>query len=191
MTSFDPERLRAGLLPAGAVLPCPDGFRRAAVLVPILEGPAGLEIAFTVRSATLPHHAGQIAFPGGGAEPGESPEDTARRETEEEVGLRVPPEAILGRLHDLPSPAAYQATPVVAFLPAPSGWRFRPEEVAEVFTAPLAELRAVTPRTLERTFRGRPRRLTQYLWRGRDIWGFTGNVLHDLLARLDAAERGA
>lgn len=164
--------------------PLPDGFRRAGVLVPILWGADGPRLLFTVRSRTLSHHAGQIAFPGGAVEAGETPEEAARREAWEEVGLDVPPSALLGRLRALPSPAGYLATPVVAVLPVPSRLRLQPSEVEEAFTAPLDELIAIRPTTLHRTLRGEAQTLHRYHWRARDIWGFTGNVVHDLIARL-------
>ena len=95
------------------------GYRRAAVLVPVLQTSGGLELFFTVRSAGLPHHAGQISFPGGRLEPGESLSDAARRETLEEVGLNVPETDLLGTLFELPSPARYLVTPVVGLIAWP------------------------------------------------------------------------
>ncbi|MDF1523224.1 MAG: CoA pyrophosphatase, partial [Trueperaceae bacterium] len=65
------------------------GHGRAAVLVPLLDGPDGLELLFTVRASGLARHAGQVAFPGGRLEAGEDVVATAIREAEEEVGLRV------------------------------------------------------------------------------------------------------
>lgn len=161
------------------------GFRRAAVLVPILIGDGGTELLFTVRSRALPHHAGQISFPGGGVEANESPEQAARREAFEEVGLEVPDAALLGRLSELPSPAGYLATPVVAVVPWPQELRIDPGEVEEAFTVPLRDLRAILPTTEVRSLRGSPRTLHRYVWGDRDIWGFTGNVLRELLDVLD------
>lgn len=157
------------------------GFRRAAVLVPLLDGRGGPELLFTVRAATLANHAGQIAFPGGGADPGEPLETAALRETEEEVGLRVEPSAVLGTLSDHPSPAGYVATPVVARIAWPQPLRLNPLEVAEVFTAPLAELAAITPESEVKELRDYRRRIFTYRWRDRRIWGFTGNVVKNFL----------
>lgn len=188
------SRLRQRLARAsGAVpgAPRPVGFRRAAVLVPILVSDDGAELLFTVRSRALAHHAGQISFPGGGVEAGESPEQAARREAYEEVGLEVPETAILGRLSELPSPAGYVATPVVAALRWPQPLRIEAGEVEEAFTVPLRDLRDTLPTTEVRTFRGAPRTLHRYVWGQRDIWGFTGNVLRELLDVLgDPGEEG-
>ncbi len=188
------SRLRRRLARASGAHPVaarPAGFRRAAVLVPILLSDDGAKLLFTVRSRALANHAGQISFPGGGVEAGESPEQAARREAYEEVGLVVPETAIVGRLSDLPSPAGYVATPVVAELRWPQPLRIDPGEVEEAFTVPLRDLRATLPQTEVRTFRGAPRTLHRYVWGDRDIWGFTGNVLRELLDVLgDPGEEG-
>lgn len=160
------------------------GFRPAAVLVPILRGPDGLELLFTVRGEQLTHHAGQIAFPGGRLDPGESVEQAALRETFEEIGLDVPPAAILGWLDDHPSPARFIATPVVAELDWPQPLVPNPVEVSEVFSVPLAELRAIVPRWEERVLHDFRRRIHFYAWGERLIWGFTGNIVKELLELL-------
>lgn len=166
------------------------GFRPAAVLVPVLQSPDGLELLFTVRAERLRHHAGQIAFPGGGLDPGETPEEAARRETLEEIGLEIGPDDLLGRLGQHPSPARFVATPVVALVPWPQRLNPNPEEVSEVFSVPLAELQVIEPRWEERVLEDLRRRLHYYAWGERLIWGFTGNVVKELLDLLqDDRER--
>lgn len=168
-----------------------EGFRRAAVLVPLLESEGGPELLFTVRSAALSNHAGQIAFPGGRLDPGESIEEAARRETLEEVGLEVPPSAILGRLDEHPSPAGYIVTPVLAVLPWPQPLRPNPAEVDGIFTASIAALSAITPRTEERQLRAYRRRLHFYDFEGQLIWGLTGNVLQTVLELFEPSAAGS
>ncbi|HET8984324.1 MAG TPA: CoA pyrophosphatase, partial [Trueperaceae bacterium] len=136
-------------------------------------------------SSTLRSHAGQIALPGGRLEQGESFVQAAIRETHEEVGLLVESAAVLGELSDHPSPAGYVARPVVALLHWPQPLTIDPGEVAEVFTVPLAELRAVEPRSELRELKDFRRRIYFYRWHDRDIWGFTGNVIKDLFDVLD------
>lgn len=167
-----------------------DGFRRAAVLVPMLDGPAGVELLFTVRAAKLRRHAGEIAFPGGRLEPGEDDVQAALRETMEEVGLDVHPRQVLGTLSDHPSPAGYVATPLVARVPWPQELTLDPGEVASVFTVPLERLRTITPQTRVAELASYRRLLYSYPWGEHLIWGFTGNVVRDLLEALygDAGE---
>jgi 8-oxo-dGTP pyrophosphatase MutT (NUDIX family) len=161
------------------------GFRRAAVLVPLLHAPDGLHLLFTVRSSSLSNHAGQIAFPGGRLDAGETPAQAALRETFEETGLRAAEGAILGPLYDQPSPARYLVTPLVAVLAWPQPLRPNPLEVADVFTVPLRDLLALSPRQEARQLEGQRRVLNYYTHRGpggeRLIWGLTGNVLADFL----------
>ncbi|MBS3933804.1 MAG: CoA pyrophosphatase [Truepera sp.] len=156
-------------------------FKAAAVLVLLLLSPTGAELLLTIRSSRLSHHAGQIAFPGGRLEPGESVEEAALRECAEEVGLRLPPQAVWGRLSDHPSPAGYIVTPVVAAAPATSNYRLCNGEVAEVFTIPLATLLALAPRTETRTWQGQPRTIHFFETGGRLIWGLTANIVAELL----------
>ncbi len=179
----DVERALSGSKPRRLAIP---GFRRAAVLVPLVEEDGGLSILLTVRAVTLRSHAGQIALPGGRLEPGEDSVAAAIRETHEEVGVVVPESTVLGQLSDHPSPAGYVARPVVAAVPWPQQLALDPGEVAEAFLVPLADLRSLTPTSeVRRLNDGMKRRIFSYAWRGRNIWGFTGNVIKELLDVLD------
>src|SRR5690554_124198 len=177
----DPQELRRRLAAAEPRALEIAGFRRASVLVPLLYGPGGVELLFTVRAARLKSHAGEIAFPGGRVDPGETHLEAALRETEEEVGLSVSEEQVLGRLSDHPSPAGYVATPIVAQLPWPQEMTLNPAEVDAVFTVPLAELAAIEPQTRVAELDRYRRLLYSYPWGEYLIWGFTGNVVRDLL----------
>jgi 8-oxo-dGTP pyrophosphatase MutT (NUDIX family) len=156
-------------------------FRRAAVLVPVLKTETGFELLFTVRSSQLSSHAGEISFPGGRVDDGESLDEAARREAFEEIGLTVTSEALLGYLDDVPSPANYIVTPVVAVLEKPLDLTLSQAEVEEVFTADLETLRRLEPRREERILQGHQRVIHFYTYQERVIWGLTGNVLKNLL----------
>lgn len=110
----------------------------AAVLVPLVQRPHGLSVLLTQRTAHLRDHAGQISFPGGRAEPDDgSPERTALREAQEEIGLDEPFVDILGQLPVYRTVTAYEVTPVVALVRPDFALRIEAFEVAEAFEVPL------------------------------------------------------
>lgn len=160
---------------------------QAGILVPILLKEHGPELLFTVRSSRMRRHPGQIAFPGGHLEAGETLLDAALRETFEEVGLEVDPQDVLGELDSQPSPTGTCATPFVALVRWPQELKLQDIEVDSTFTVPLQALRTIEPDSRlvhQPTF---SRRLFSYDWQGRQIWGLTGNVLHEFLTELRAA----
>ncbi len=157
----------------------------AAVLVPLVERPSGLTVLLTRRSDSLKRHSGQVAFPGGKAEPGETPAETALRETFEEIG--VDPRFIrpIGMADTYETGTGFAITPVVAFA-APDFAIVRHEaEVAEVFETPFAflmdpgnhELRVMKAADgLERRFYAMPHE-------ERTIWGATAGIVRGLYDR--------
>ncbi len=165
-----------------------DGFRlpgrhgeptRAAVLVPLVNRPAGLQVLLTQRTAHLADHAGQISFPGGRAEEHDaSVAATALREAEEEVGLPASAVTVLGRLADYETVTGYQVTPVVGWVEPPFALCPDPFEVADAFEVPLDFL--LDPANQQRHFRmlGETRRDYWAIpWRDRYIWGATAAML--------------
>jgi 8-oxo-dGTP pyrophosphatase MutT (NUDIX family) len=150
-----PERLTAAWLRSRFAHPPPDWtpeqfdealHRRptltdAAVLVPLVLREEGLQLLLTRRTAHLTDHAGQISFPGGRAESVDaSPEDTALRETEEEIGLARRHIEVIGALPDYHTITGYRVTPVVGLVTPPFALRPDAGEVDEVFEVPLAFL---------------------------------------------------
>ncbi len=110
----------------------------AAVLVPLLRQDSNWRILLTRRNAALPEHSGQVAFPGGRADPGDSsPEFTALREAQEEIGLKPEDVRLLGRLPDYFTITNYLVTPVVGVLPWPYPLHPAGDEVSRVFSIPL------------------------------------------------------
>ena len=135
---FSPS-LRAELLARCSAFPriaqeAPD-LTRAAVAITLTESDDGSgEAAFllTRRASALRAHAGQWALPGGRCDPGESPEQAALRELEEELGLRLPAEHVLGVLDDYQTRSGFLITPVVAWLEDAAALKPNPAEVASV-----------------------------------------------------------
>jgi mutator protein MutT len=155
------------------------GFRSAAVVVPLIQTGAGWELIFTVRSKQLSNHAGQVSFPGGKVDEGETLEQAAVRELQEEVGLNVT--QILGQLHSHPSPAKFVVTPIVCELDWPQEMMVNPAEVDEVFTASLDQLSKLKPRIETRSIQHDTRDIRFYDYKRWTIWGLTGNIIHDLV----------
>ncbi|MDB5363164.1 MAG: CoA pyrophosphatase [Rhodospirillales bacterium] len=163
---------------------------QAAVLVPLIRRPEGLQVMLTQRTAHLTDHAGQISFPGGRAEP----EDrdavaTALREAEEEVGLPPDLVQVLGRLDNYVTSTGYEVAPVVGLIQPPFPVTPDPHEVAEVFEVPLAFL--VDPRNHERHSRewqGRTRFFYVLPYQDRYIWGATAGMLVNLAHLLQPAD---
>ena len=115
--------------------------RLAAVLVPFLRITDDWHLLFTRRTDKLPEHSGQVAFPGGCMDPGESsPEQTALREASEEIGLQPDRVKIIGRLRSIITVTNYQVTPIVGVIPWPYPIQLEQEEVQRIFTIPLTWL---------------------------------------------------
>ncbi len=158
----------------------------AAVLVPIIVRPSGATILLTQRTAHLRDHAGQVSFPGGRSEESDaSPEATALREAEEEVGLDPAQVEILGRLPEYRTGTGFVVTPVVGFVTPPLNLKLDDFEVAEVFEPPLEFLldRANHQRHKIEA-RGAIREFWAMPWQGYYIWGATAGMLVSLCSVL-------
>lgn len=156
----------------------------AAVLVPLVAHPKPT-VLLTLRSARLTSHPGQVSFPGGRMEEGETPEQTALREAAEEVGLDPALPVILGRLPTVLTGTGYSITPVVAWLAPPLALRHDPNEVEEPFEYPLAQLiDPAAPERRRQEFRGRVREFWVWPHDRHYIWGATASMLVTLAAIL-------
>ena len=107
----------------------------AAVLMPLLRQDSAWHILLTRRRDDLPEHSGQVAFPGGRADEGDAtPEDTALRESREEIGLQPQDVVLLGRLQNYLTITNYLVTPVVGIIPWPYPLKLEAQEVSRAFT---------------------------------------------------------
>jgi 8-oxo-dGTP pyrophosphatase MutT (NUDIX family) len=158
----------------------------AAVLVPIVDRAGGLTVIFTQRTSHLKAHSGQVSFPGGRAEPSDpTPEFTALREAQEEIGLPMERVEVLARLPDYLTRTGFRVTPVIGLLTPPFELVPDPREVEEVFEVPLAYL--LDPANHGRETRELQGRTVAYYvvrYGSRTIWGATAGMLVNLYRHL-------
>ncbi len=161
----------------------------AAVLVPLINRPAGVQVLLTQRTEHLRDHGGQVSFPGGRVEPDDADrEATALRETAEEIGLAADRVIVLGRLPGYEIPSGFRITPVVGWIEPPFDVLPDAFEVADIFEAPLEYfLDAANYQRREYHFRGRHRHYLAIPWEGRYIWGATAGMLYSLCRMLNHA----
>jgi 8-oxo-dGTP pyrophosphatase MutT (NUDIX family) len=163
-----------------------DGFRRAAVLVPLLVTKRGVDLYLTRRTDDVETHKGQISFPGGGVEEADRTIiETALRESEEEIGLKPECVRAVGLIDDHVTPTGFIITPVVGVIADAPILQPNPVEVAEVLQIPLAFF-AETKRVRQekRLFRGRIHDVWFYDTGTHVIWGATAAMIRVLLRRL-------
>jgi len=169
-------------------------LRPAAVLIPIVAHGGEMTLLFTRRATHLRDHSGQVSFPGGRVAEGDaSPEATALREAEEEIGLPAAAVELVGALAPTPTMVTnYAVYPFVGLIEPGHTWQPSASEVAEVLERPLPELRASYRR--RRVLRGGiPVDTDVYVIDEHVIWGATARIVSDLLARVDPllAEAGS
>ena len=175
-------RLAQGLH-EGDANPTVDGARPSAVLVLVADGPEGAEVLLTRRSQAMRNHRGEVSFPGGRLDPGESYEQAAVREADEEVGLPHHAVEVLGRLSPISTLVSRSwIVPVLGRLTAPVSVSARTGEVDRVLWTPLLDL------TLPGTFReewwampGGERPLYFFELDDETVWGATARMLHEVL----------
>jgi len=160
----------------------------AAVLVPIIAHPEGLTVLFTRRTLHLKAHSGQVSFPGGRAEPDDpTPEHTALREAEEEIGLARERVEVLARLSEYLTRTGFRVTPVIGLIQPPLELVPDAREVDEIFEVPLAFLLdPANHRRASREINGRSVGYYEIEHEGRVIWGATAGMLVNLYRRIAA-----
>ena len=154
----------------------------AAVLVPLVDRSGGMTVLLTRRTDHMPSHAGQISFPGGRIdESDQSPEHTALRETEEEIGLKRDRIEVVGRLSARRTNSGFRVVPVVGLVAPPFILDPDPNEVAQIFEIPL-DLVLDRKNFLWESHVEAGRKREYYVLAHGDhrIWGLTAGMLYDL-----------
>lgn len=189
------ERLRKALLRqddsateySEMAMPSETPPRCAAVLIPLVQEKDAWHILFTRRTQRVESHKGQVSFPGGACDQGEvSPEDTALREVEEEIGVGPEAVRVLGRLTSMITITGFRVTPVVGVLNWPAVFRLSEGEVERIFTVPLTWLSDPANRW-QLPFPGSEREVVVYHpYDGELIWGATARMTVDFIDTVGA-----
>jgi 8-oxo-dGTP pyrophosphatase MutT (NUDIX family) len=163
--------------------PPPVGSRASAVLVPIFDGPSGPEVVLTRRSQALTNHKGEVSFPGGRVDEGETFIQAAIREAYEEINLDPLHVQVIGEMSALSTYVSNShIVPVLAYLEKPPSMSAVNAEVDRVFSVALAEL--VRDDTYVEEHWGTPPNQHQLHFFHLDdetVWGATGKMLHQLI----------
>jgi 8-oxo-dGTP pyrophosphatase MutT (NUDIX family) len=164
------------------------GYRRAAVLLPIAEHPAGPRVILTRRSDGVPTHKGQVSLPGGGyREVDGDLRVTALREAEEEIGLRPQDVVVAGRLDDaVTTGSRFVVRPFVGVVPGGYGFAADRREIQEVIQLPVAWLLAEPFRAETWSRDEGPVEVLVQTYAGHVIWGLTARILQQFVERVAA-----
>ncbi len=158
----------------------------AAVLLALVWWKEEWQLVFTRRTETVEYHKGQVSFPGGGCEVHETtPEETALREAEEEIGLRRGDIRILGRMNDVATVTGFRIMPVIGVMKWPFEYKLEPAEVVRVFVIPITWL-ADRNNWDERPFTvdGLPRSFPVIIYHpydGEILWGASARITQNFL----------
>lgn len=156
--------------------------REAGVLL-ALSDESDPEVILTLRSSHLSTHSGEMAFPGGKRDPGDSDLlTTALREAEEEVALPPGQVEVIGSLGQVVSKHLLQVTPWVGIIPPRLPLEPNPGEIDRIHRVPLSYLLDPANRRIEQIrFSGKVQQVPAWEWQGEVIWGLTAYILAELL----------
>ena len=168
----------------------PAELRKAAVLAAVTERdrPGFLLIH---RPSNMRSHPGQVAFPGGKIDPGETPVEAALREAYEELGIHEGDVKVIGTSDVYRTGTGYEITPVLAVVPPDLELFPNPTEVAAWFEAPVDFVfDAANHQHQSAYWQGRQRRYIEIMWQQHRIWGVTAAIIANLARRIDWAKSG-
>ncbi len=185
--TIDLDGLATTIAARGPGRPMPVEFpagRQSAVLIALFPGERGAEVVLTRRSQRLSSHKGEISFPGGRLDPGETPVEAALREAHEEVALDPQLVTVVGELDQIATMVSRsQIVPIVGTLEAQPELRASAGEVDRILTAPLVDLLDAEVYREERW--GQPpldRAIHFFELDDETVWGATGRIMVQLLS---------
>jgi len=182
-----------------------DATGKFAVLVPLVQRADGLYLLYEVRARHMERQPGEVCFPGGRMEPGESAQECALRETQEELAISRDAVRVLGELDFIAHRANFIMRPILALVDegAVDNMCPNPAEVGETFLVPLQHLLENDPAVYEYQFLPDPaaefpyeqmnipkdynwqpgvEQIPVYPWQGHAIWGLTARITRHLIA---------
>lgn len=166
-------------------------LRPAAVLAAITQRRDRPGFLLIHRPSNMRSHPGQVAFPGGKIDPGETPVEAALREAWEELGIHERDVTVIGPSDVYRTGSGYAITPVIAVVPPDIELNPSPTEVAQWFEAPVDFVFDPANHTTHSAFwDGRERRYIEIMWQQHRIWGVTAGIISNLAKRIAWAEGG-
>lgn len=163
----------------------PAEVRDAAVLAAITDGPRP-SFLLIHRPSNMRSHPGQVAFPGGKLDPGETPIEAALREAYEEMGIRERDVTVIGTSDVYRTGTGYAITPVLAVVPPDIEINPSPTEVAAWFKAPVDFVFDTANHSHNSaSYLGQERRYIEIMWQQHRIWGVTAAIINNLSRRID------
>ncbi len=161
-------------------------LREAAVLIPVVDRGDAAGLILTRRTQSMRQHSGQVAFPGGAVDAGDStPEAAALREAFEEIGLEAQSVETLGRLPDYLTTTGFRITPVIALVQQDYALTINRAEVDAAFEVPFAfVMNPDNHRRESRIWEGKQRFYYSMPYLEHHIWGVTAGILRVLYERL-------
>ncbi len=176
------EHLRSVLFPHGPPPETPNGLRPAGVMVPLCLRDGKVTVILARRTERVPHHKGQVCFPGGSQDPGDADLfATALREAGEELGIPEGSVDLLGAMEPVPTVTGFFIQPYVVRIPGETRFSLDDFEMAEVFEVPLSVFAEYGRyRCAETTFLGEGYKVYFFDYGPHTIWGATARILHRL-----------
>ena len=189
------RKVSSALLPVAPILPeTVDHLRPAAVLMPLFFDQGAWNLLFIRRSDAGEFHRGEVAFPGGAQESQDrSMEETALRETYEELGILAKQVSILGALPPSGTVSRYIVTPIVGVIQWPLSIVSSPAEVARVFSIPLTWLMEDSHwQNKEFAVPNRDKKVTAVVYEPYDnevLWGYSAMITRRLIEKIKKEEQ--